>query len=99
MTKFLADECCDVVLVRGLRVAGQDIAWVAERSPGVDDQNVLRLAFGENRILLTEDQDFGELVVRLSLETHGVVLIRLNPADAEAKLARVREASPTRRID
>jgi hypothetical protein len=41
--------------------------------------------------VLTEDKDFGELVVRLGLPAHGIVLLRMNPADDTAKLARLRE--------
>jgi hypothetical protein len=50
-----------------------------------------RFAAAEQRILLTEDKDFGELVVRLGLPAHGIVLLRLNPADSAAKLERLRE--------
>ena len=41
--------------------------------------------------MLTEDKDFGELVVRLGLPAFGIVLLRMNPADSAAKLARLRE--------
>ncbi len=89
--KLLADECCDALLVAGLRQDGYDILYVMEYAPGADDESVLRQAANDQRILLTEDKDFGELVVRLGLPAYGIVLLRLNPADSAAKLARVRD--------
>jgi predicted nuclease of predicted toxin-antitoxin system len=88
---FLADECCDAPVVAGLRQDGHDVLFVMETARGADDQTVLQLAAGEDRILLTEDKDFGDLVVRLGLPAYGIVLLRMNPADSDAKLARLRE--------
>jgi len=89
--KFLADECCDALLVAGLRQDDHDILYVMEYAPGADDETVLQQAATDQRILLTEDKDFGELVVRLGLPAYGIVLLRLNPADSVAKLARMRD--------
>jgi predicted nuclease of predicted toxin-antitoxin system len=89
--KFLADECRDALLVAGLRQEGHDVLYVMEYAPGVDDETVLQQAAADQRILLTEDKDFGELVVRLGLPAYGIVLLRLNPADSTAKLARMRD--------
>ena len=88
--KLAADECCDALLVAGLRSDGHDVLYVKEAAPGTDDDTVLRMASAQQRILLTEDKDFGELVVRLRLPAYGVVLVRMNPADTPAKLARLR---------
>jgi predicted nuclease of predicted toxin-antitoxin system len=85
-----ADECCDALLVDGLRADGHDVLYVKETAPGSDDETVLQMAAGQQRILLTEDKDFGELVVRLKLPACGIVLVRMNPADTAAKLARLR---------
>jgi predicted nuclease of predicted toxin-antitoxin system len=49
------------------------------------------LAVAEDRILVTEDKDFGDLVVRLGLPTYGIVLLRMDPADSNTKLARLRD--------
>ena len=87
----------DTVLVAGWdmpfagRSDGYDVSYIKEIAPGSDDQSVLQLAFNEQRILLTEDKDFGELTVRLKLPAHGIILLRINPADAGTKLARLRE--------
>ena len=62
MTGFLADESCDFAVVRTLRAAGYDVLAVSERAPGARDEDVIRFATSERRILLTEDKDFGQLV-------------------------------------
>ncbi len=85
---FAADECCDAVLVAGLRANGHDVWYAMESARGKDDQAILHHAETEQRILLTEDKDFGELVVRLGLPAYGVVLLRMNPTDSKAKLVR-----------
>lgn len=63
--KLLADECCDVALVEALRADGHDVLYVAESLRGASDDGILTRAYTENRLLLTEDKDFGELVYRL----------------------------------
>ena len=88
--KFVADECCDALLVEGLRHSGVDVLYVKEIAPGAADETVLKMAADQERVLLTEDKDFGELVVRLKLPVYGIVLLRMNPADSHSKLARVR---------
>lgn len=75
--KFLADECCDPELISKLRHAGFDVAYVLEFQSGADDTEVLTYAFDEERILITEDKDFGELVYRLHKPTNGIILLRI----------------------
>ncbi|MEM8557302.1 MAG: DUF5615 family PIN-like protein [Bacteroidota bacterium] len=87
--KLLADECCAAPLIAGLRASGHDVLFVPEVMAGASDPEVLARAYAEDRVLLTEDKDFGELVVRLGLDTHGVVLLRFAEADAHLKAKRL----------
>lgn len=89
--KFAADECCDAVLVAGLRDDGHDVWYAVESARGADDETILRQAAADQRILLTEDKDFGDLVVRLGMPAHGIVLLRMNPANSATKLVRLRD--------
>ena len=41
------------------------------------DEEILKQSLDENRILFTNDKDFGELVYRGGFEYFGVVLLRL----------------------
>ena len=77
--RWLADECVDAALVDRLRGAGHDALYVAEIEFGATDAEVVRRANNENRLLLTEDKDFGELVFRLHLTVPGIVLLRVAP--------------------
>jgi predicted nuclease of predicted toxin-antitoxin system len=78
--RFLADESCDFAVVRALRVAGFDVAAVAEDAPQADDTEVIERAVQEARVLLTEDKDFGQLVYAAARASTGVILIRFPPA-------------------
>lgn len=84
--QFLADECCDALIVRTLRGMGYDVTYVAELAPGLADDDVLAQSVAEERVLLTEDRDFGELVFRGQKSAYGVVLVRI-PAEARQKKA------------
>lgn len=74
---FVADESVDRQIVERLREDGHSVIYVAEMDPGIPDEDVIRLANQQSTILITADKDFGELVFRQALATHGVVLIRL----------------------
>jgi len=74
--RFLADESCDFSVVRALRAAGHEVLAVAELASGSDDSMVMDLALRENRVLLTEDKDFGQLVYAHSRQSNGVIFIR-----------------------
>ncbi|MEQ1612338.1 MAG: DUF5615 family PIN-like protein [Hyphomicrobiaceae bacterium] len=89
MPAFLADECFSGPLYRALRAAGFDITRSADDCPAAPDEDVLKLAYAQGRILLTEDNDFGDLTVRLGLPTHGVVRVDLKALDRTAQEARI----------
>lgn len=74
--KFLADECCNAGLVSLLRSDGHDVLYVSEIKPGALDNEVLEKAFTEDRILLTEDKDFGELICRFKKPAYSIILLR-----------------------
>lgn len=75
---FLADESCDFHIVRALRGAGHDVCAVSESSPRVEDSEVIALAAQQNRVLLTEDKDFGQLVFAAAAPSAGVVFFWAN---------------------
>lgn len=77
----MADESCDFSIVRALREVGFDVLPVVEVSPRATDDRVIELAIRDDRILLTEDKDFGQLVYASAETSPGVVLIRF-PARA-----------------
>jgi predicted nuclease of predicted toxin-antitoxin system len=76
--RFLADENVSRRVVERLRLQGHDVALVAGTHAGISDPDVLKLAGTEARILITEDRDFGDLVVRQRLNVGGVILLELD---------------------
>jgi predicted nuclease of predicted toxin-antitoxin system len=90
--KFLADENIHGDIVAWLRSQGQDVLYAAESLTGTSDDELLSTARREDRILITDDKDFGELVFHRRLITRGVVLLRLESqsmADRVQRLAQV----------
>jgi len=87
MTRFLADENVSRLVVERLGAAGFDVTSISATGSGASDNEVLATAIDEGRILITEDRDFGELVVRQRVGVHGVVLLELdrlsNAAEAD----------------
>jgi predicted nuclease of predicted toxin-antitoxin system len=83
--RFLADESCDFAVVTALRAAGHEVSAIVETNRGAEDEVVLSIARVEERILLTEDKDFGSLAFASGHKTGGVVLIRF-PANARRTL-------------
>jgi predicted nuclease of predicted toxin-antitoxin system len=82
--RLLANENFPGDAIAALRVAGHDVVWMRDRSPGASDQAVLQLAQAQNRILLTFDKDFGELAFRSKLpSSSGIILFRLRPISPE----------------
>jgi predicted nuclease of predicted toxin-antitoxin system len=85
--RFLADESCDFAVVRALQAAGHEVLCVSEITPRAEDSDVIGLAFREERILLTEDKDFGQLVYAHGKKTLGVVFLRF-PTSIRRQIAR-----------
>ncbi len=71
---LLADENIPSHLVRQLRGLGHDVRYAAELEPGLNDEEWLDAARHDDRTLITDDKDFGELVFRRRMLTCGVVL-------------------------
>ena len=76
--RFLLDESADARIVPHLRSQGYDTTRVAGEHPAcMSDSEVLALAVREDRILITSDRDFGDMVVRQRRPHRGVILFRL----------------------
>jgi len=73
---FLADESCDFRVVRALREAGHDVLVVCEFAKRMQDQEVMNLSACEERVLITEDKDFGQLIYAHGTPSRAVILTR-----------------------
>jgi predicted nuclease of predicted toxin-antitoxin system len=90
--RFLADENVSGFVVERLRSDGHDVVLVAETSAGASDKDVLGAADAHDRILITEDRDFGEMIIRQRIGTRGVILLELYRLSNAAEAAAVAEA-------
>ena len=75
--KFLVDECSGPALASWLRDQNFDVFSIYENACGISDEEVIRIATHENRILITNDKDFGEMIFRDERIHRGVILLRL----------------------
>lgn len=82
--RFLVDECVAKASAIRLRMLGHDVVRIGTDIHIPDDVDILALATKEQRILITHDQDFGELVFLKKLRSpHGIVLFRYEPPNPE----------------
>lgn len=86
---LVADESVDQPIVLRLRQSAHRVEAITESTPGLSDEQVLRVAKEQAALLLTQDRDFGELVFRLGRASDGVLLIRLHGLTAADKASRV----------
>jgi len=102
--RILADENVARDVVAWLRAGGHDVLFAAEAQAGAADVDWVVRADQEQRVILTSDKDFGELVFREGRTTHGIVLLRLDDFRVSEILARLQnvwsviEANPTGRF-
>jgi len=90
--EFLADESCAGPVIQALREAGHDVIAIAEIAKGAKDEEVLERAANEQRVLVTEDLDFGRLVFADKGRSAGVILLRFSSRARRAKPATIVEA-------
>lgn len=74
--KILLDENIGKSVVRYLENNGYDVIDIGQNLSGAKDEIILKKSFHEKRILITLDQDFGELVFHQLLPHCGVILLR-----------------------
>ena len=86
MLRVLVDECAGPSLARWLSERGHDAESVYDSSPGIPDTEVLAWAVREQRVLITADKDFGDLIYRDSLAHAGVILLRLDDERSQNKI-------------
>src|SRR5437868_11988380 len=88
LMRFLADENVSAPRRRAPSRRTPRRDSVAETRPGAPDDDVLNAADADGRILITEDRDFGEMVIRQRLGLRAVILLELdrlaNATEADA---------------
>lgn len=89
---MLVDQCVSRRMVGPALLPLADVAYVSDVAHSAPDVDVLELARSENRILITEDYDFGELVFGQGRSPPpGIVhlsLGRMNKTERDEKFAK-----------
>ena len=90
--RVIANENITGTVVRKLRQQGHDVLSVKESMQGADDRSILQRAETDQRLIITQDKDFGELAYRYRLPAScGIVLFRLSGEDPSADNQRMFE--------
>ncbi len=84
--RSIVDECTGHSVARWLREQKHDVYSVYDESRGMNDDDILKKAFDENWILITNDKDFGEMVFKEKRPHKGVVYLRLEDEISKNKI-------------
>jgi predicted nuclease of predicted toxin-antitoxin system len=86
--RLLSDENIDPEVVAHLRSVGFDVLDVCENGlHGSIDVDLVRLAFAENRVIVTHDADFGTLAVLQNEPLIGLIFLRPGHIDSQFTIA------------
>ena len=79
--RFLADENIPRASVTNLQQSGYDLQWIADFSPGISDEQILLIAQEQDRIIITFDRDFGELLFKKKITFRiGIIYLKFVPS-------------------
>ncbi|MBS4028312.1 MAG: DUF5615 family PIN-like protein [Ignavibacteriales bacterium] len=84
--RFLVDECTGPYVAEWLRAQHHNIFSVFDDARGLDDDDILQKANEDNRVLITNDKDFGEKIFREGKKHCGVIFLRLTDERAKNKI-------------
>ena len=91
--RFLANENFPDPSIVLLRADGHDVRSIRTEHPGISDPQVIALAQEEDRIILTFDKDYGELIFKDGIKDPPAVLfLRYRGRDPKAAAALITEA-------
>lgn len=88
--KFVVDESTGRSVADFLDEKGFDTVYVGEEMRSAEDDEVMDFASKENRIVVTNDKDFGRKTVKEGRSTEGVLLLRLKIETPGNKIESVR---------
>ena len=84
--RFLVDVNVGLAVADGLRDSGYEVVLADDLDWCMPDVDMLSRAHQEQRIILTTDTDFGELVYHSRQPHAGVLLLRMPGANRDEKI-------------
>jgi predicted nuclease of predicted toxin-antitoxin system len=98
--RLLTDENFPLAAAKLLRNEGYDVTAIPENDAGTKDIDILARAVREQRVVLTFDRDFGELVFLRKLPSPpGVVYFRFHPISPLEPATRILDLASKGGID
>ncbi|MFW5867297.1 MAG: DUF5615 family PIN-like protein [Armatimonadota bacterium] len=94
--RFLIDACVGPQATRRLREMGADVLSVREIQHDMKDTMVLSLARDQQRVLITTDKDFGDLVFLRDEPHAGILLVRMANSSGRERAKAIAKIAETR---
>jgi len=83
--RFLTDENVYPQIVQALRNLGDDVFDIKEEElTGIPDEDVYDLAKSQDRVLVSMDKDFTNIILYPPQDTAGIIVLKLYRMTAEA---------------
>jgi len=77
--RLLANENFPKASVIALRENGYNVLSIGEDNPSIQDHEVINIAIKEERLILTFDRDYGELIFKKGLKPpQGIIYLRID---------------------
>ena len=89
--RLLVDANVGIAVAESLRDSGHDVVFAGDLDWCMPDIDMLSMAQQQQRIILTMDTDFGELVYHSRQPHAGVLFLRMPGANRDVKVEIVQE--------
>ena len=74
---FFADENIQESLIKWLKENGFNVSGIrAENLYGLDDEAIIQKAFLEQKIIITQDSDFGKIIFTKNVKFYSVIFLK-----------------------
>jgi len=80
------DECTGPTVAKWLATEGHNVISISPDRKGISDKEIFKIAVSEERILITNDKDFGELIFKNKFSHCGVIFLRLTDETVSNKV-------------
>ncbi len=97
--KFVIDVGVGKIIETWLVEQKFPVFLIRSLNPEMVDREIIELANKEGAIIITMDKDFDELIFKNKIQHTGVLLLRLEDAVAEEKLAVIQNIFPEHLLD
>ena len=91
--RFSADVSLEDSFVKLLRDLKYDTKQISEIDCFMKDEEIIKLGLNQERVIITEDKDFGEKIYKERIFCYGIILIRVLNKDSLSLDRRIKNMS------